>query len=77
MSIDLVVEQTLTRNLKSVGGLTRGKGFDDIQKNIFIFSRPICEVNEAVEKLNNAVYITSLTNDETGKVRIARDCRLQ
>ena len=61
LSIDLVVEQTLMRSLKSVGGLTPGKGFDDIQKNIFIFSRPICaEVNEAVEKLTNAVYITMM-----------------
>ena len=50
LSTDLVIEQTLMRSLKSVGGLTRGSGMTDMQRAIWILSRPATsEVNEAMQ----------------------------
>ena len=38
---DCIIEQTLMRSLKSVGGLTRGRGVDDVQRDIWLKSQPI------------------------------------
>ena len=35
---DLVIEQTLMRSLKSRGGLTRGRGFTDSVRNVWVLS---------------------------------------
>ena len=39
---DLVIEQTYMRSLKTSGGLTRGSGLSDHQRNIWVLSRPTC-----------------------------------
>ena len=36
------IEQTLMRDLKFEGGLTRGRGFNSVQRNLFVFLRPLC-----------------------------------
>jgi hypothetical protein len=39
---DLIIEQVLMRSLKTTGGLTRGTGFDEIQRTVWLLSMPIC-----------------------------------
>ena len=68
-------EQTLMRSLKSCGGLTRGRKFDHVQQNLFVFSQCLCaEVNEAIEKLDKAKYCQSEQHKrETGQSRVRRE----
>ena len=42
LSTDLIIEQVLMRSLKTSGGLTRGTGFKEMQRNTWLFSRSIC-----------------------------------
>jgi hypothetical protein len=39
---DLFIEQVLMAGIKSSGGLTRGRGFDESTRLLFLLSRPIC-----------------------------------
>ena len=60
LSPDLAIEQTLMRNLKSTGGLTRGTAFKVVQRNAYLFSRPACaEISAAVKELTGKLYSTS------------------
>ena len=38
LSSDLVIKQTLMRSLKSTGGLTRGRGFEDNVRHLWVKS---------------------------------------
>ena len=38
---DLIIEQVLMRSLKTTGGLTRGDGMTDVQRSIWLLSKPI------------------------------------
>ena len=49
------------RILKSIAGLTRGAGFEEVQCNIYILSRPAyAEVSTSLQELTN---IRSISND--------------
>ena len=41
LSPDLVIEQVLMRSIKTVGGLTRGRGMNDLQHAIWLLSTPV------------------------------------
>ena len=57
LSTDLIIEQVLMRSLKTSGGLTRGTGFKEIQRNTWLFSRSICSaVNLAMQKFTDTFY---------------------
>ena len=75
MSNDQVVEQTLMRSLKSCGGLTHGMDFNQVQRNLFVFSLPVfAQINEVFENLTQATFKQSEQHSkEIGKSRIARD----
>ena len=75
ISNDQIIEQTLMRSLESCGGLTHGRDFNQIQRNMFVFSKPICaEVNESIEKLSKTNLTTSDQHSkETGTSRMKRD----
>ena len=46
------------RNLKSEGSLIRGRGFNNVQTNLFIFSYQLCaEITDAIEKLSTIIFI--------------------
>lgn len=48
---DQIIEQMLMRALKTRGGLTRGRGFTEVQQSVWLFSRNICaEVTNAVQQ---------------------------
>ena len=52
LSTDLVIEQVLMRSLKTSGGLTRGRGFTEQQRLIWLLSMPACaETNRAMPEL--------------------------
>ena len=74
LSTDLIIEQCLMRNLKSRGGLTRGRGVTEAQQATWILSAPIiCEINGAMQELTNTAYITSEQHKEAYNSRIKRD----
>ena len=52
-----IIEKTLMRSLKSAGSLTRGTGFEEVQRNIYILSRPACaEVSTSIKELTGTKY---------------------
>ena len=54
---DLIIEQMLMRSLKTSGGLTRGTGFKEIQRNTWLFSISICSaVNLAMQEFTDIFY---------------------
>ena len=74
ISTDLAIEQCLMRNLKTRGGLTRGRGFTETQRLIWVLSAPACaEMNEAMQNLTGETFITSEQHKETSKARMEKD----
>ena len=60
LSSDLVIEQVLMRSLKTTAGLTRGRGFDEIQRLVWLLSRPVCaEINLAKQEFTFVTFSTS------------------
>ena len=56
---DLYIEQVLMGNIKSVGGLTRGRGFEESTSLVWLLSRPACaEVHKTMQE------VTGLSNTE-------------
>ena len=59
LSTDLIIEQVLMRSIKSHGGLTRGRGMDEIQRLIWLLGMPACaQVNFAMQILTGVCYQT-------------------
>ena len=59
MFTDLFIETVLMAGLKSTGGLTRGPGFNESTRLLFLLSRPICaEISQSVFE------IAGLSSDE-------------
>ena len=75
ISIDQGIEQTLMRDLKCEGGLTRGRGFNSVLRNLFVFSRPLCaKVTHAMEKLSSCSFVPSAEMKEGSvNLRMVRD----
>ena len=74
LSQDLVIEQVLMRSLKTSGGLTRGTGFGERQRLVWLLSMPACaEINSAMQTLSGFTLTTSEQHKETGATRQARD----
>ena len=49
MFTDLFIESVLKAGLKSTGGLTRGLGFNESTRLLFLLSRPICaEISQSI-----------------------------
>ena len=49
MFTDLFIESVLMAGLKSTGGLTRGLGFNESTRLLFLLSRPICaEISQSI-----------------------------
>lgn len=74
LSTDLIIEQMLMRSVKTVGGLTRGRGMDETQRAQWILSRPACsEINYKMQELSGHRYETSEQHKECGETRQSRD----
>ena len=76
VSSDMLIEHTLMRSLKTLGGLPRGRGMDEIQCLIWIMSKPACsEVNDVIQNLTSVSYTTSDQRKEAGCSRKERDLK--
>ena len=74
LSTDLVIEQALMRSIKTIGGLTRGRGLAETQRAQWLLSMPHCaEMNQAMQKLADVNYQTSEQHKEMGKARTEHD----
>ena len=74
LSTDLVIEQVLMRNIKTSGGLTRGKGFTEMQRSVWCQAMPYCAaINRAMQKVTDLFYTTSEQHKEAGSSRRNRD----
>ncbi len=74
LSTDLIIEQVLMRSMKTSGGLTRGRGMTERQRNLWLLSTPACaEVNKAMQELTGVNYNTGEQNKDMTKARQARD----
>ncbi|GFO36677.1 endoglucanase [Plakobranchus ocellatus] len=74
LSTDLVIEQTLMRSMKSVGGLTRGRGMGDSQRPQWLLSRPACaDMNSAMQEVTGSENTTRGQHAESSQFRMRRD----
>ena len=72
----MLIEQTLMQSLKTSGGLTQGRGMDDIQCLIWITSKPACsEVNDVIQNLTSVLYTICDQHKEAGSSRKERDLK--
>jgi len=75
-SPDLIIEQCLMRSLKTTGGLTRGRGFSETQRLLWVLSMPACaEVNSSMQQLTGMKYTTSEQHKDATQARVARDMK--
>lgn len=66
--------QVLMRSLKSSGGLTRGTGFGEVQRTIWLKSMPTCAaMNDAMQHFTHKALETSEQHKEIGLSRQKRD----
>ncbi len=62
------------RSLKSSGGLTRGTGFGEVQRTIWLKSMPTCAaINNAMQNFTQKALETSEQHKEIGLTRQKRD----
>ncbi|XP_045199496.1 uncharacterized protein LOC123553863 [Mercenaria mercenaria] len=74
LSTDLAIEQVLMRSVKSVGGLTRGRGMTEAQRAHWLLSVPaMAEINNAMQEFTEHRLITSEQHKESTESRIKRD----
>jgi hypothetical protein len=56
----MVIEQMLMRSLKTVGGLTRGRGMTETQRTLLLSFRPACsKINNAIQQMTGTAYVTN------------------
>lgn len=73
---DLTIEQALMRSLKTSGGLTRGTGFSDVQRSIWVLSKPVCSnYIQQMEESTGILYATSEQHKTLGTSRLMRDIK--
>ena len=63
------------RECKSESGLTRWRGINSVQRNLFVFSRSLCtEVTDVIEKLSSCSFVpTAEMEVGSGNSRMVRD----
>ena len=73
---DLCIEQVLMGSIKSVGGLTRGRGFDDSTSLVWLLSMPTCaEINKAIEEVCDANDTGIDVHKDLSKARLHRNAK--
>lgn len=71
---DLTIEQVMMRAIKSRGGLTRGSGFTESARILWIYSmHATSSYHTALSTLTNNTRDSSLQHEELGKTRLKRD----
>ena len=60
ISTDLAIEQVLMRSIKSNGGLTRGTGFGEHERLVWLMCMPACaEIHQAMQDITGVNYLSS------------------
>ena len=76
LSSDLVIEQVLMRGLKTSGGLTRGRGFGEIQRLLWIMSSPSrADMHNAMLMFTEVQHHPSDQHKEVASARQKRDAK--
>jgi hypothetical protein len=71
---DLHIEQVLMGSIKSVGGLTQGRGFDENISLTLLMSTPLCaEVYNAIHEVTGHLVSTSECHKGRMKAKMLRD----
>lgn len=71
---DLIIEQTMMRSLKSLGGLTRGQGIGENTRNLWVATLHSCaKVENRMCSVNNTSYQSSEQHKELDRSRCQRD----
>ena len=71
---DLVIEQVMMRAIKSRGGLTRGRGFDESTRHQWVHTAHYCAViHQSMSSVTKILLKGSEQHEEFGKSRICRD----
>ena len=74
LACDLTIEQVLLRSLKTTGGLTRGTGLSDVQRSIWLLSKPVCsKYSLQMEDNIGILHSASEQHKSIGKTRLKRD----
>ena len=74
LSTDLVIEQVLMRSIKSVGGMTRGRGMSESQRAQWLLSMPACaEINNAMQEFTDQIVESNEQHKDMFDARIKRD----
>ena len=69
-----MIEQVLMRSVKSVGGMTRGRGMSKSQRAQWLLSMPACaEINNSMQEFTGQRIETSDQHREAYDARIQRD----
>ena len=71
-----MIEQVLMKNLKTSGGLTRGRGMSEQQRIVWLLSMAACaEVNRAMQDITGIHYATGEQNKDITMARQKRDMK--
>ena len=74
LSTNLVIEQVLMRSIKSVGGMTRGRGMSESQRAQWLLSMPACaEINNAMQEFTDQIVESNEQHKDMFDARIKRD----
>lgn len=71
---EMTTEQTLMKNMNSIGGITHGRGFTESVLNKWVFGLPVAHhVCESVEKFSEVQTCSSSQHTELRDSKIAND----
>ena len=74
IAADLSIEQTLMRSIKSTGGLTRGRGMNEVSRSVWLLSTPVTsEVSDKIRQVTNVDTNTGAEHTERSESRRNRD----
>ena len=70
------IEQTMMRSMKSLGGLTRGRGMSESVRNLWVSTLHSCgSVDQAMRQITNTARQSSEQHVELGVSRRNKDYR--
>jgi hypothetical protein len=75
LSTDLVIEQTMMRSAKTLGGLTRGRGMNEISREIWLGTLTTCSSMRAALAQVTGTERISTEHVDVGKSRMERDLK--
>ena len=73
---DLYIEKVLMGSIKSVGGLTRGRGYEESTRLTWLLSMPVCgEVNKAIQEVSGLSTDNAAIHKDLSKTNMERNTK--